>query len=61
MRLTTMSSSIIHQVMENQINVIYEPDNSLFDHILCGAFVYSYAVFGLNYIVAFVLCLISND
>lgn len=31
-----MSSSIIHQVMENQINVIYEPDNSLFDHILCS-------------------------
>jgi len=36
MRLTAMSSSIIHQVMENQINVIYQPDNSLFDHILCS-------------------------
>ena len=35
MRLTAMSSSIIHQVLSDEINVIYEPDNSLFDHILC--------------------------
>jgi len=35
MRLTAMSSSIIHQVISDEINVIYEPDNSLFDHILC--------------------------
>lgn len=35
MRLTTMSSSIIHQILDDEINVIYEPDNSLFDHILC--------------------------
>lgn len=35
MRLTAISSSIIHQILSDEINVIYQPDNSLFDHILC--------------------------
>jgi hypothetical protein len=34
MRLTAASSSIIHQLLDNQINVIYNPANHLFDHIL---------------------------
>jgi len=36
MRLSMQSSNIIHQILEKDISVIYEPHNSLFDHILCS-------------------------